>query len=1570
MTGSNQPSRMKMNVVSDATADLMAERHRSARCGPPVKNRRRLHAVCALATAAVLVGTLGMMGGCGSDKSASLPKAGDHTVGNLTVVRAPVSMQEPDGKVRPARSGQRIFTGETVSCVGRALVDHDQGVRVLLDRNSKVTLTDAGIKLLAGRAWVETTRGFHPLVQAAGLTVKTDGAAFELTQTSAGPSIYLVRGTAHYETKNSAGDLEPGDQLTLAGDKVRIEPVAMWDDWTGGLAWPAPRWQKAPAGLGEVGARMPGSTGKARFPLSVRSLRVQATIRGDLALVRVEQEFFNPVSETLEGIYRIRLPKGAILHGFGIDRNGKMVYGYIKERSRARAQYQAQVYQGSTDDPALLEWDAPGVYRARIYPIAPGSTRKVVIVYSQWIERQAGIRRWVYPMGNAGAAGIRIGELEIKANLIHAKASRVDASLGARLDRGIVVLRRSDYIPPADLVVSIHGKALGKKSALGLISKEQEKGTPYYLARLMPLPLAPATKDRPLDLVLVVDLSAGTDPTRLQLARTIAEALTTHLGAKDRLALLGGDLSLHPLTHGALHLVAATTANKTKLLDRLVRTKVGGATDMGAVLTQAARLLQPGRRGAIVYLGDAMPTVGELDLASLKKRLSRLTTPIRLYGVAVGQEANLDLLAGLTESGGRALRVTDQAGAGRAALRIAEHLARPVMQKVTVDLGPTVEQVYPRRPVTVVAGHPLMVAGRLKGKAPGTITLVGLVNGKEVKQQFSVDNRRLDDGGDLKLRWATYRLAQLLTRGAGREEMVELGTRFGLITPYTSFYVPSTRQLDQDGEEKKKVQDARKKAERILADLNKDKTQRDQAAKNVQETKAEKPADEKEETKAQPATTGAAKPSGRPIAAPPVATARPQKKAPRARSMTLRLKGTKRGSEAGLVVNETTPGIARGDSGGGSGHGYGGQRHRRRNTAETAGVTASLAKQGSQTNLDGLDARAQLASTEQGRTRHGDRAAAAGDGFAITGNKRPKVTGGRARVSGSLDKGIIRRIILRHINQVRYCYESRALARNPHASGLVTVQFAIGSNGRVRTARIASTTLHNPASERCIALSVRRWRFPKPRGGGLVVVRYPFKFQSNKSAGQEQTRARRVAVDVDVHVDIHIHNHLPSRCSPAAKKPLAARRRLWRERLASRGGIRGVMEVWIDARQHCELHTWTDRRVLLSAMLNRLGSARSMLALYRRFHRSWGIRRFLRRAILGRVRRQSDLRIVLRALGLDQQIQLSMVRQVLARLTRPDLKIAALQKLLVDHPANAKLTMLLLDQLETANRWKEGLPIADSVEGNPYADPDLRVNVAEFLLRHGKQYETRARRILSELVEFRPTDPSVRRRLGDLYRAHGWFDEAYRQYQTLASLRPQDMSVLLLMASAAAGAGRLDEALRLEQRVASTAEPGSATGLARWALLWTSLRLMKLRWKARLAGKSAVEELARLLARTRRSGVLDLAHPMRVALTWSHPSADVELHVGVGSYHPSRAPLLGSLYGIEAFDAAKIDKAGYRIEVKRVGRPTNRIVRAELAVMWNEGKPNERLWTKTIVFKRNQNLARFKIQGGKVEEVQ
>jgi TonB family protein len=131
-----------------------------------------------------------------------------------------------------------------------------------------------------------------------------------------------------------------------------------------------------------------------------------------------------------------------------------------------------------------------------------------------------------------------------------------------------------------------------------------------------------------------------------------------------------------------------------------------------------------------------------------------------------------------------------------------------------------------------------------------------------------------------------------------------------------------------------------------------------------------------------------------------------------------------------------------------------------------------------------------------GTIGRGGKGAGSGYGRGFSGSSyravsAPEVIPGMATVRGSLDKDIIKRIIRRHINEVRYCYEQE-LGKKPDLEGRVAVQFVIGSDGTVTSSSVSSSTLGNPQVETCISSAVRRWKFPAVKGGGVVIVSYPF----------------------------------------------------------------------------------------------------------------------------------------------------------------------------------------------------------------------------------------------------------------------------------------------------------------------------------------------------------------------------------------------------------------------------------------------------------------------------------------------
>jgi pSer/pThr/pTyr-binding forkhead associated (FHA) protein len=106
----------------------------------------------------------------------------------------------------------------------------------------------------------------------------------------------------------------------------------------------------------------------------------------------------------------------------------------------------------------------------------------------------------------------------------------------------------------------------------------------------------------------------------------------------------------------------------------------------------------------------------------------------------------------------------------------------------------------------------------------------------------------------------------------------------------------------------------------------------------------------------------------------------------------------------------------------------------------------------------------------------------------------PNVKIGQATATGDLDKSIIRRYIRRKRSRIKYCYEKQ-LSVKENLKGTVVTNFTISPTGAVISSRAKGVS---GAVANCVASVISTIQFPKPRGGGLVQVRYPFHFRPTR----------------------------------------------------------------------------------------------------------------------------------------------------------------------------------------------------------------------------------------------------------------------------------------------------------------------------------------------------------------------------------------------------------------------------------------------------------------------------------------
>lgn len=710
------------------------------------------------------------------------------------------------------RQLERVATGDRIATdgTGRARLRLDDGTSLVIDRATTLLLGASAVILERGRVFVTSPRGTRSRVDVAGASVTWSGssAAFERGADARSPktaSVFSVDGeltlvaSAPEEGQPRERQVRSGEtaRFTPQSGGVEIKPERAFDDWTEGLAVPWGAENAAPRrAVGELWGRTPEDP--AGSPLTIREHDIKTEINGEVAVTVARTTYFNGGSRAVAGDFRMALPRGALVSRFA--------YGHGDELTETHISLASRVGVATDVGGAQLEWAGDGWVRGRLPHISAGSTITIELEFADWLEvtpRDAGrvSVRYRYPLVSGGMAGGSDGGGRGGASTIGEFAATIDASdsaplslaagLGANTEGQTVRLRRSDWSPSADLVVDAEFKAWESPARLYVADAPSSEGSDAGSYVMVRTDLPEANPEEGVAVVLVLDVSASAHAAMLETSRSFVRALLQGLDARDRAVVLAADQTTHAV--GPASLGALTDARKEAILTGLDSLSPGGATDLGRALEAGADLVPADSpETMLVYIGDGWSTVGDTLLDDIEARLiRRLGRMPRLGAVSVGPTANRTLLAGLIRGSGPLLEVGDGAEAAGAAIELVSAALQPTLTNVGLDLGPDLEQIYPRRRGAVAAGSTLTVLARARGRLPSTAKL----RWRDADGEHSVAREitRVDGApaGDLRRRWAQARVEEILLSGGGREAVTDVALVTGLITPWTALTAAS-----------------------------------------------------------------------------------------------------------------------------------------------------------------------------------------------------------------------------------------------------------------------------------------------------------------------------------------------------------------------------------------------------------------------------------------------------------------------------------------------------------------------------------------------------------------------------------------------------------------------------------------------------------------------------------------------------------------------------------------------------------------------------------------------------------
>lgn len=550
--------------------------------------------------------------------------------------------------------------------------------------------------------------------------------------------------------------------------------------------------------------------------LEVKSQRVEASIDDQVARVTVTTVLHNPHASRVEGTFLYPLPPDASVSDFSYWMGDKEMKGELLDRDKARRIYEDIVR--TLRDPALLEYDGGGVFKASIFPVEPRSDVQTKLQFTQVLKADSGIVAYRHAV-KLGRTKPNRGDLVIDVGI----RSRVPIKAVYSPTHTVDVVRKSDTsvsaaveVEDTDFTVDFQLYYTLAESDFGLNAlTHREPGEPgYFMLLLSPKQDWGEREIEGKDLVLALDTSGSMAGKKIEQAKAALKQVLQGLKPRDRFGLLTFATETRRF---AEELMPADEANVGKAMSFVTELEAKGSTALNDAMVEAIELTSVADEGPslVMLLTDGLPTQGERDSERIVANVAKTNGTerddepddrrARVFIFGVGDDVNTHLLDRVAEgNGGATTYVRPSEDIEAAVSNLYAKLSHPVLtdMKLRID-GISPHEVYPSRLPDLFAGSQLIVTGRYDGDGGATVELTGQAAGEKRTYQYEMQFPRESEANAFVARvWAVRRIGYLLDEvrlhGEDKElkdEIVRLAVQFGIVTPYTSYLVQEDEDL-------------------------------------------------------------------------------------------------------------------------------------------------------------------------------------------------------------------------------------------------------------------------------------------------------------------------------------------------------------------------------------------------------------------------------------------------------------------------------------------------------------------------------------------------------------------------------------------------------------------------------------------------------------------------------------------------------------------------------------------------------------------------------------------------------
>jgi Ca-activated chloride channel family protein len=543
----------------------------------------------------------------------------------------------------------------------------------------------------------------------------------------------------------------------------------------------------------------------------IKELDVQARLVDQVAQVQVSQTFTNTGSRPLEVSFIFPLPYDGAIEQMTLLVDGKEFPAKLLKAEDARRFYEDIVRKNR--DPALLEWLGTGLFKTSVFPVPAGQSRTVSLRYSQFCRKHEGLTDFLFPLGTAKYTADAVEKIGIRVTIESQDEIKnvYSPTHNVKIERpdprhATVTYKAEREVPTADYRL-FYDVGQGTVSTR-VLSYRPEKGSEdgYFLLLATPEIKARGDKSQAKTVVFAVDRSGSMTGKKIEQTRGAAKFILENLRPGDLFNIIAYDSQVESFRPELQKYDDATRKAALGFIEGLY---AGGSTNINGALEAALGQLQDSSQPSyVLFLTDGLPTTGVTNEAEILKNARQANhVRARVFAFGAGYDVNSKLLDKLVrENYGQSEYVRPSEDIEDRVSRLYRRIESPVMTDVELEFafdevhaeeGKPINRVYPEDSFDLFAGEQLVVVGRYKKFGRAKVVVSGSVGGARQTFDFPADfveKSRDDTNAFIEKLWAVRRVGEILDeldlKGKNEElikELVELSTKHGILTPYTSF---------------------------------------------------------------------------------------------------------------------------------------------------------------------------------------------------------------------------------------------------------------------------------------------------------------------------------------------------------------------------------------------------------------------------------------------------------------------------------------------------------------------------------------------------------------------------------------------------------------------------------------------------------------------------------------------------------------------------------------------------------------------------------------------------------------